>query len=192
MGINVKCTLPANVQVRDASEVMGILAGLPIKDNYVKGRYGQEDWSYPTVPGVEVKGNVNSPTMADVFIKGDLIDGEKSHFWYWHFEGHSGTRAFDPKSTAFWIAVCKGLVDFFGGELIYNDCSDSICDYRKASRYSNDSEGFRFDSGDDLYNSMNKRKHNLKPLTLDDLKAVHHLAAYQTPEIFEEKEISYV
>ena len=49
-----------------------------------------------------------------------------------------------------------------------------------------------YDHGDDLYHSMNERKRNLKPLTLDDLKEVHQYAAYQTPEIFEAKEISHV
>ena len=49
-----------------------------------------------------------------------------------------------------------------------------------------------YDHGDDLYHSMNERKRNLKPLTLDDLKEVHQYASYQTPEIFEAKEISHV
>ena len=189
MGVNVRCTLPADVKVRDASEVMGILAGLPIEEKYIDGRGG--GWYHVTVPGVEVN-STSSITMVDIFLKGNLIDGEPNHYYYWHFEGHNGTRSFGPKSTAFWIAVCKGLVDFFGGELIYNDCSSSLCDYRKASRYSNDTEGFMYDHGDDLYHSMNERKRNLKPLTLDDLKEVHQYAAYQTPEIFEAKEISHV
>jgi len=196
MGVNVKCTLPADVQVRDAAEVMGILAGLPMETKFVDretfGKAYSQTNSYERMPGVAVKGLVNSPTMADIILTGDMIDGEQIHFYYWHFEGQGGTRSFGPKSTAFWIAICKGLVDFFGGELVYNDCSDSLCDYKKSPRYSNDNEGGRFDSGDDLYDSMQERKHNLKPLTLDDLKAVHKYAAYQTPEIFEKKEISHV
>jgi len=196
MGVNVDCKLPADVQVRDAADVMGILAGLPMETKFVDrktfGKVYSQANSYERMPGVTVKGLVDSPTMADITLTGDMIDGEQTHFYYWHFEGPGGTRSFGPKSTAFWIAMCKGLVDFFGGELVYNDCSDSLCDYKKAPRYSNDNEGGRFDSGDDLYDSMQERKHNLKPLTLDDLKAVHKYAAYQTPEIFEEKEISHV
>tara|TARA_B100000949_G_C14214101_1_gene421556 strand:- start:557 stop:1132 length:576 start_codon:yes stop_codon:yes gene_type:complete len=191
MGVNVTCTLPADVKVKDASEVMGILAGLPIKEEYIEGRNGQEGWYYVTVPGVEVT-RTSSLAMVDILIKGDLIDGQSNHYYYWHFEGHNGTRSFGPKSTAFWIAVCKGLVDFFGGQLIYNDCSSSLCDYRKASRYSNSTDGFMYDHGDDLYYSMNQRKRNLKPLTLADLKAVHQYASYQTPEIFEVKETTHV
>jgi len=196
MGVNVICTLPADVQVQDASDVMGILAGLPMETKFVDGeKFGQtysQTNSYARMPGVTVKGLVDSPTIADIIMTGDMIDGEQIHCYYWHFEGSGGTRSFGPKSTAFWIAICKGLVDFFGGELVYNDCSDSICDYKKAPRYSNDNEAGRFDNGDDLYESMQERKHNLKPLTLDDLKAVHQYAAYQTPDIFEKKEISYV
>ena len=195
MGVNVDCKLPADVQVRDAADVMGILAGLPMETKFVDGKkfgttYSQHN-SYERMPGVEIK-PTSIPAMVDISLTGDMVDGEKQHFYYWHFEGQGGTRSFGPKSTAFWIAVCIGLVDFFGGELVYNDCSGSICDYRKASRHSNDNEGGRFDMGDDLYESMQDRKHNLKPLTLDDLKAVHKYASYQTPEIFEEKEISYV
>tara|TARA_R110000824_G_scaffold52052_11_gene144737 strand:+ start:2135 stop:2749 length:615 start_codon:yes stop_codon:yes gene_type:complete len=189
MGVNVQCILPADVKVKDASEVMGILAGLPIKEEYIGGRNGKEGWYHVTVPGVEVK-NTGSISMVDILLKGDLIDGEPNHYYYWHFEGQGGTRYFGPKSTAFWIAVCKGLVDFFGGELIYNDCSSSVCDYSRISRHSNSTDGFRFDHGDDLYHFMNERKRNLKPLTLDDLKEVHEHAAYQTPEIFEVKDNS--
>ena len=187
MGVNVQCSLPANVGISDASEVIGILAGLPVETIFVSGGKYKEDWSYDTVPGVTIKGNVTSPTMADISIKGDLIDGEKLHYYYWHFEGSNGSRSFSPKSTPFWIAICKGLVEFFGGELVYNDCSDSICDYRKVSRYSNDSEGFRFDDGEDLYTNMQERKRRIKPLTLDDLRAVREHASYQTPEVFEEE-----
>ena len=32
---------------------------------------------------------------------------------------------------------------------------------------------------------METRKRNIKPLTLEDLKEVHSLAGYDTPEIFE-------
>jgi len=191
MGVNVQCTLPADVTVKDASEVMGLLAGLPIKEEYIEGRNGSEGWYYVTVPGVKIE-NTRSLTMVDIVLQGDLIDGESNHYYYWHFEGHNGTRSFGPKSTAFWIAVCTRLVDFFGGELVYNDCSSSLCDYRKAPRYNNSHEGFMYDHGDDLYHSMNERKRNIKPLTLDDLKAVHQYASYQTPEIFEEKVISHV
>ena len=186
MGVNVQCTLPGDVRVGDASEVMGILAGLPLKEEHFKGRHGSEGWYYLTVPGVKIVGT-SIPTMVDIILTGDLIDGQPNHYYSWHFEGHDGTRSFGPKSTAFCIAVCKGLVDFFGGELIYNDCSDSLCDYRRTPRYNNNTEGFRRDAGDDLFRSMQERKRNLTPLTLEDLKAVHKHAAYQTPEIFESK-----
>lgn len=184
MGVDVICRLPADVHVKDASEVIGILAGLPLKENHFEGKNGREGWCSQTVPGVVVKGNPNSPTLGDIFIKGDLIDGETSHYSFWNFEGYEGTRSFSPKSTPFWIAICKGLVDFFGGELIYNDCSTSLCDYRKSSRYSNSIEGYRFDHGDDLYESMLERKRTLKPLTLDNLKEAQQHASYQTPEVF--------
>ena len=39
-----------------------------------------------------------------------------------------------PPSTAFWIAIGKGLVDFFGGKLDYNDCDEKDVDYRKPAR----------------------------------------------------------
>ena len=192
MSVNVICELPADVRVSDASEVIGILAGLPIVEKHhlrSNGPLGiptlvveptEDTDTYLTVPGVKVVGNHAIPEMADITLNGDLVDGEKEHLCYWHFESDNGTsRSIRPKSTAFWISICKGLVDFFGGELIYADCSSSSCDYKRDALYSNNTED------DTVYEEMETRKRNIKPLTLEDLKEVHSLAGYDTPEIFE-------
>lgn len=57
--------------------------------------------------------------------KTPLVDGEFRHratFFLAHQrEGNVWTHVY-PKSTAFWCAMGKRLVDWFGGFLIYADC----------------------------------------------------------------------
>tara|TARA_Y100000310_G_scaffold343303_1_gene450278 strand:- start:449 stop:1126 length:678 start_codon:yes stop_codon:yes gene_type:complete len=160
MGVNVHTKLPADVRLEDAADVIGILAGLPIIN----------DASYLRVDGVKVQGAANGtamPQIAEMYFRGAMVDGEIDHFGLWHFEGPGGTRSFNPASTPFWIAICRRLVDFFGGELVYYDISDSLCDYRKIPRFSNDVEDHY--GGDDLFFRMQERKRNLKPITLEEL-----------------------
>ncbi len=36
-----------------------------------------------------------------------------------------------PRSTSFWLSVGKGLIDFFGGKMDYNDSDDIEINYSK-------------------------------------------------------------
>ena len=169
MGVNVICTLPADVQVSYAAKVIGVLAGLPTEEDHRGG------YMSISVPGVTVEAS-SSPTLAKIMLEGPMIDGEEAHMGYWHFEGSGGRRTFDPKSTAFWIALCRKLVDFFGGELVYADCDASLCDYRVTQR-------FAYDMDDDaIFDTLQERLRTLEPLTSDAIEACENMAAYRTAD----------
>jgi len=173
MGVNVHTKLPADVRLKDAADVIGILAGLPLIN----------DASYRRVEGVRIEGKSKGgmPHLAEMHFEGKMVDGESVHFGLWHFEGPGGTRSFNPTSTPFWIAVCRRLVDFFGGELVYFDISGSLCDYRKLPRFSNDVED-RY-GGHDLFLRMEERKRNLKPITLEELADAESEVIEKTPQV---------
>ena len=183
MGVNVHCKLPADVRVDDAADVIGILAGLPIVDHHIINPQGfildfafhvpeatEETNTYSTVAGVKIDG-CNGFPMVDITLNGDMVDDTQAHHWYWHFEGDNGTRTFNPPTTGFWIAVCRGLVDFFGGEMIYADCGDSLCDYRQQAIHSNETDN------DMVYEQMQYRKRHLTPLTKADLEHAEQFLA---------------
>ena len=167
MGVNVHTKLPADVRLNDAADVIGILAGLPINEE--SGYLLVDGVRINSVDGGKREGKYfgGMPGMAEMHFEGDMVDDEDLHFGLWHFEGSGGTRFFGPRSTPFWIAICRRLVDFFGGELVYYDISGSLCDYRKIPRFSNDVEDEY--GGSDLFLRMAERKRNLKPITLEEL-----------------------
>ena len=169
MGVNVICTLPADVQVRYAADVIGVLAGLPTEEDHSCG------FLSVSVPGVTVEAS-SSPSLAQIMLEGQLIDGEEAHMGYWHFEGSGGRRTFNPTSTPFWIALCSKLVDFFGGELVYADCSDSLCDYRVTQRFTCDMDD------DAIFEASQERLRTLEPLTSDAIEACENMAAYRTAD----------
>ena len=181
MGVNVHCKLPGDVRVDDAADVIGILAGLPIVDHHtIRDQLGfaihvpeatEETETYSTVAGVKINGCSQGFPMVDITLDGNMVDDTQAHHWYWHFEGDNGTRFFNPPTTGFWIAVCRGLVDFFGGEMIYADCGDSLCDYRQQAIHSNETDN------DMVYEQMQYRKRHLTPLTKSDLEHAEQFLA---------------
>lgn len=171
MGVDCKIYLPDNVRIRDVAHVIAISAGL--KPRW--GGSGKAKWV--EVP-VEVR-NTSYPSMAEIAIYGDLVDGEKRHFVYYHFECSKDGRQLMPRSTAFWIAIAHKLVDFFGGTIDYNDCDDVDIDYSKDanSRLVNAPEGNK------EWDAFQERLFNVKPITKEELEHYDIFAAYKAEEM---------
>lgn len=163
MGVDCRVILPDRVRVRDVAEVIGILAGL--------NRSWDSTKSWIEVEGVKVE-TTSVPEMVSIILRGSLIDEQSDHSANFHFEGNPGRLLF-PRSTAFWIAVSKGLIDFFGGELDYND-SDSIdIDYKVPAK-----PNIAPEKGKDWYD-FQEALYNIKPLTIYDLIDANQYAAYK-------------
>lgn len=174
MGVDCRILLPPDARIRDVADVIGILAGL------------NPEWD-DSIPSVSVPGATAKPSSlaecAEITIvskNGEfLVDGETSHWLLFHWEPseESGMHLLMPHSTAFWIALGKKLVSFFGGSIDYNDCDSKDVDYRakKPRRRNNPTVGKPWDD-------FQKAMFNIKPLTEKDLEKAEKYAAYKRKE----------
>lgn len=172
MGVDTRITLPENVRVSDVTRVIGIAAGLKPRRYYFSNGDG---WCVD-VPGSKVS-TTGVPEMVRIELFGDLIDGKKQHEVFYHYECEQGGRLLNPRSTAFWIAVGKRLVDFFGGELIYNDCDNKV-DYSVLAKPRIDNSP----SDGHLWYNFQERLEKVVPITKEELKYFDSVAAYKLAE----------
>ena len=176
MGVDCNINLPGNVRVNDVADLIGIAAGLPARkhDLDYKGA-----WTV-RVDGVKVE-NACVVGLVDINLSGKMIDGQKDHTVFYHFEddGSSG-RCLLPRSTAFWIAVGRKLIDFFGGALVYQDC-DGNEDYVKPANPDNINCP---QDGEDWQN-FQQRMLDVQPITKEELLECDEFAAYKLSELEE-------
>jgi hypothetical protein len=176
MGVDMRVRLPNNVRVRNVAEVMGAYAGCTPVKSFFRGD-SKGGW-HASVPGAKVT-TTSLPEMAQITIDCPMVDGQTSHFCFYHFEPESGSgRLMLPRSTAFWIALMTKVVDFFGGELDYNDSDDSECDYSVPEKTVDENSP---QDGEAWYNFQN-RVLNIKPLTKEEWEAADKHAAYKIGE----------
>jgi len=172
MGVDCQICLPDNVRVNDVAGIIGIATGLKPEWS------GRDDSKLVRVPGVEVRSTF-SPAMVEIRLTGDLIDGDKSHFVYYHFEADNGGRGLNPPSTAFWIAVAHRLVKFFGGKIDYQDCDSVEMDYEHPAF----AKQHNSPSKDDEWSTFQKRLFEVEPITKDELVHYNQFAAYKLEEM---------
>ena len=170
MGVDVRIYLPDGVRIGEVAVVAGIAAGLkPTKAKFSDGWY------------VEVLGATASPAhivgMAEIVIVGDLVDGEKEHRIFYHYEPYGGGRLLMARSTAFWIVVGKKLVAFFGGCVDFNDCDDEDRNYQVDPKYP---DGLPVDGKD--WKKFQERMLAVKAITQKELEAADKVAAYKMAE----------
>jgi len=158
MGVNCKIYLPPYVQVSNVAKIIGICAGYPKKIN---SNFGLD------VKGITIK-STSMIEMASIIL-------DNGHHCSYHFESQhkDGCPLLYPTSTSTWIAIGNKLVDFFGGEINPNDCSDD--DIRLLPW----KEKFEVSPEDDkewkyFYNEMNK----IEPLTKAEVKQYKDISGY--------------
>ncbi len=178
MGVDCKILLPAAAQIRDVADVLGALAGFPMHkrhfgpplDGWIAGRDYRDE-------NVVVKPYSDSSSLIahmQIVINGESVDGENGHQVMYHFEGsRKGEHLLMPRSTDFWIAIGKGLVDFFGGTVDYNDCDDSDVDYQQPER-----SDIHAEDGEE-WTEFQERKLAVKPLTKEQLAECRKEASYK-------------
>lgn len=181
MGVDTKILLPPAVRIRDVADVVGALAGFPMQKRYF-GKTQNEGWSAGRPyddKGVMVKPCDGSlVSCAHIILsntaENQIIDGQSGHHVMYHFEGgRNGERLLNPPSTDFWVAIGRGLVDFFGGTIDHSDCDDVDVDYEQPAR-----AGIHAENDDEWY-ALQNRKLAVKPLTKADLAAWREVAAYK-------------
>lgn len=172
MGVDCVATLPWRARVGDVADVIGILAGLPAEQYSISGSNGV----FMRVNGVKVENCDRQPTMVTIQLDagegGKLVDGERGHFTYWHFEGKDGPST-QPRSTPFWISVMRRTVEFFGGTLVFSDCGDMVPELTFLEQPDiHAADGAEWDA-------FQLRKLAVRPITKQDMIECREVAAYK-------------
>lgn len=180
MSVDCNIALPGRVEVDDVANVIGVLAGLPVRLEPLG-----EDSIVSRVDGVKIETS-DVHGMVQITLSGELADGEHTHFVYYHFEGtfgrstyggrryqHEGVRSLSPRSTPFWVAIAKRLVDFFGGWVDYDDCDDCDLDYSLPERPNISPHDGK------PWEQFHRNVAALKPITKQDMKAAAEWASYK-------------
>jgi len=183
MGVDCNIHLPANVRVRDVADIIGILAGKKTTVKTMNGGGLSVD-----VEGVKVE-PTSIPEMVQITVKGPFSkDAQAARgdneglFCYYHFESEDkyvGWRDLNPRSTPFWCAVARSLVDFFGGEVDYNDCDTTRVDYRRSPR----TNLVNCPSNNPEWDRFQKRMAAARPLAAEDFKRADKVSAYKLADL---------
>jgi hypothetical protein len=190
MGVNAVIHLPCNVRIKDVADVMGILAGQKIVEKETTFNSFSPPFKYFVVEGVRIescdaRGTGVMTDCANIFLEnltGAALaarsDAGENAYAMYNFEPSNPTpsagRLLYPKSTAFWIAIGKGLVDFFGGDIDYSDCDSKEADFKRKAK----SNSENCPENDPHYGKQRERMRSLKPLTKADYEACKKHAAY--------------
>ena len=173
MGISCIVNLPSNVRVVDVANVLGVLAGLKPVRKEITG--ANPDSVFVCVLGVKVSSTaIPQAALIELSAPGEpMVDREVYHSTWYHFESPEGGRVLSGPATAFWIAAFRGLADFFGGTVDYNDCDDSDVDYEVPESANNSpTDGSR-------WNSFQRKVLNLEPLSPECLDAAYQFSAWR-------------
>lgn len=175
MGVNVSVKFPSGVRMSDVATVAAILLGSE-KEWDKNGRWinpvpgvQRESTSVPEMAYIKLPVKAYNNPVADEIRKsdGDL------YFLSYHYEsGKHGETSIIPKCTAAKIALCVGLVKFFGGTVDFNDCDSVNINMRKTPR-----KPIAPSDGKPWVN-FQKAMDTIKPLTEKDAERVKKWAAY--------------
>jgi hypothetical protein len=125
---------------------------------------------------LKVQGVEEIPEMNHIDVT--LPDGTRLHVQYHQEVGAkwSGCKLMMPRSTAFWLAMGRRLIEFFGGGLVYSDHDfDGKTFNETVPPKSNDENGPEDGAP---WQSFQDRVHAIQPLTRAEVRAMRRHAAY--------------
>jgi len=170
MGESCNIYLSADVRINDVINVIGILLGQKKNKNYIEKfwacdvedvkEYGATNITSENASkeNIHLRNYDTVPTMLEVVIRKNKID-KQPHTAYYHFETNNGMRLLCGGNSDFWHKVGKGLVEFFGGWVDYNDCDSIEKDFEaEKPRGSNHGES------DEEFDAFQNDLWNLKPI----------------------------
>jgi hypothetical protein len=189
MGVDCDICLPHTARIRDVADVLATLAGAPGHMRPLRGS-GEPFEVFVSDATIKIKhyegGNLDSCLDVEIYAPPDmnLITGTRHIGAMWFFDFSVGSsvgglryahhgRGFKGRSTGFWIAAARGLIDFFGGWTDFNDCDDIEIDYFKQPK-----RDLAAHDGAP-YDAFQKRKGAVKPLTKADLAWAEQYASYK-------------
>lgn len=177
MGSDCLIQLPGNVRVKDVANILAILDGVPAM------KYVHSSGVYWAQVAAKAEGIPEIAGCARITWTG--LSGPRHVLYHFEPDVNIGGRLLMPRSTAWWIAAGTRLVQFFGGNLVYNDCGDQTPDisWTPQSNWKNcPSSGKAWDDFQDRLLSM-------KPLTDQEIQDVQKHAVYITNAINQRRRI---
>lgn len=165
MGVDTRIKLSPKARLTDVATVAAILLGCKPTLEPLNGTSSHRC----RVKGLETKSSVVE-TCADIVIHPEY--GEARHLLY-HFEfDDDGSRGILLRAYAVNIALGVRLVEFFGGEVDFNDSDDSERDFTaKGLPFCNASDGKEWDT-------LQKAQYELRPITVSEANQYTKHAAY--------------
>ena len=176
MGIDTNIYLAPNVRAKDVSQLIGVLVGAKHNGPSIgpvleRDERGQSKDVFFKVDGVKVEPcHSTLPTCAYVTIQhlneaAAEVRGCTAIQWMYHFEcNRKGMRLMMPRMCNSSIVIGRRLVDFFGGEVDYNDCDAVKVDYSQP--WKSDAENCPED-GEEYWN-LYRRMAAEKPITKEE------------------------
>jgi hypothetical protein len=195
MGVDCNICLPHTARVDNVADVLASLAGAPgklVSLGTGHSSYFQSDAQVNVMSYVEQGKSVQSLASCleievDAPPTWSLVTGDTRLRVMWFFDFNVGSsldglryahhgRGLKPRSTGFWIAAARGLVDFFGGWADFNDSDDIDVDYERPEKPD-------LAAHDGLaWQHFQNRLASVQPLTSADLDWAEPLAAYKKRE----------
>lgn len=174
MGVDCNIVLPHNVQVQYVAKVIAKLAGAPSR--MVPLGSSHPNSKYVKIDGLKVEGVVEVPELNRISVS--LPDGTLSVQYHQEVSARwAGCKLMLPRSTAFWLAMGRRLIEFFGGGLVYSDHDfDGKTFNETVPPKSNDENG---PEDGDPWQSLQDRVHAIQPLTRAEIRAMRRYAAYE-------------
>lgn len=134
MGIDARISLLPHARAENIYEVIIKILGNEFTQEYSQGKV-KPDLNSPSQRGnswylrpVEDGKSKIEPTTIDYFVITTEDCAGSRYRVLIHLDSEDGafplSKQLLPPSTAVWCAVGKRLVDFFGGKIIFSDCSD--------------------------------------------------------------------
>ena len=185
MGVNCNVYLPTDVGLDHVAQLAGILAGLKAEQEDI-GQHGRP-CIVTRVAGARTNAKNGIDGMSDIVLTASdgetLVDGEDAHTAYFHYCSRRNGKVYNmlsPTSNVFWCAVSRGLVRWFGGIVVYNDCG-----YEKGKNVFRakrgcpvDARGLIPDDGQP-WNDYQTALFKVKPLTMRDIRTANTVAGYK-------------
>jgi hypothetical protein len=177
MSVNVKCEFPYGTRIRDVATVAAALLGHKPRHVAVPGSKSTfahtKGWSVnassdPTLAYIGLDTTTDNPAAKLI----RESDGDRYNLLY-HFEGNDGHPLISPKCTAAKIALCAGLVKFFGGTVDFNDGDDKKVNMRVKAK--TDVRA----SDDPEWSLFQQRILAVQPITAEEISKYKKFASYQ-------------
>lgn len=161
MGVNTKISLPPNVRLRDVAMVIAALDGVELKKRTLdaqKGSYAarsEKVWmeTVATIPECAYIYWINANNV------------QRRVMYHFEWESKPGWHGLLPNQSDWWIAAGKRLVNFFGGEVDFNDCDDECCDYQQPIEPDN----LNHPTDDKPWHDLQDRLLRIQPLTEEEV-----------------------